>query len=124
MSNCDVCISGPDFDGQPEFLHCEIRHARKPHTCCECGKEIKPSEQYEHVRGKWDGDMFTFDTCAPCYEIRDVFSCGEGYIFGELWCSMEDYAFERLTTASPCFVELSPPAKAFLLERWRVWKGL
>jgi len=35
---------------------------------------------------------------------------------------MREQAFERLTTASPCFIELSAAAKEFVLQMWREWK--
>jgi hypothetical protein len=57
-----------DYDA-PEFFHREIRRARKLHKCGECGGEIKPGEQYEHVRGKWDGDLTTIKTCERCVDI-------------------------------------------------------
>lgn len=123
MSGCDVCI-GHDNDDPAEFCEVEIRKARKSHKCCECGREIEPGESYEHVRGKWYGEIDSFDTCLLCVEIRTVFSCGESWQYQSLWEDMEEYAFERLTTASECFTELSAEAKAFVLERWRKWKGL
>jgi hypothetical protein len=58
-----------DFD-PPEFYHREIRRARKPHRCHECGGAIVVGEQYEHVRGKWEGYIDTFDTCERCVDIR------------------------------------------------------
>jgi hypothetical protein len=125
MSECDVCIGVDDYDDVAEFWQVENRRARKSHKCCECNGEIKPREEYEHVRGKFDGVMFACDTCDLCREIRNVFSCGEmSPVYETLWDSMRDAAFPVLTTASKCFTELSPAAKAFVLERWREWKGL
>jgi hypothetical protein len=63
MTDC-VC----DYD-PPEFYHREIRRARKEHKCCECGGRMLPGEQYEHVRGKWDGFVDTYDTCARCCDL-------------------------------------------------------
>lgn len=57
MSEC-FC----DYE-QPEFYHSEMRKARKDHPCTECGRAIEPGETYEHVRGKWDGDVGTHKTC-------------------------------------------------------------
>lgn len=58
-------------DGDPaEFYHAEMRKARKPHKCYECRCEIPVGETYEHVRGKWEGDVSTFKTCALCFELR------------------------------------------------------
>lgn len=57
-----------DYD-PPEFYHLEIRRARKPHKCHECGGFISVGEQYEHVRGKWEGYVDTFNTCERCRDI-------------------------------------------------------
>lgn len=58
-------------DGDPpEFMVTETRRARKPHQCHECRGTITPGESYEHVRGKWEGDVYTFKTCALCLELR------------------------------------------------------
>lgn len=58
-----------DYDS-PEFCHTEIRKARKPHSCSECRGVIAIGEQYEHVRGKWDGNVCTIQTCLRCLDIR------------------------------------------------------
>lgn len=58
-----------DYD-MPAFCQVETRKARKPHKCWECRAAIDPGEVYEHVRGKWDGDIWTFKTCALCLELR------------------------------------------------------
>ena len=121
---CDVCIGVDSLDEPFQFHSVETRKARKAHKCCECGLEIKPGARYEHVIGKYDGTFDIYDTCSLCVEIRDVFTCGNCWYYGQLWEEMREYAFERLTTASECFRELSPEAKAFVLERWQKWKGL
>lgn len=54
----------------PEFYHREIRKARKQHQCEECSGYILPGERYEHVRGKWNGDVDTFKTCERCVDLR------------------------------------------------------
>lgn len=54
----------------PEFVVVETRKARKQHHCYECGCDVPPGETYEHVRGKWEGDISTFRTCALCLELR------------------------------------------------------
>lgn len=65
MSYDCVC----DYD-PPSFYHQEIRKARKPHRCNECGTLILPGERYEHVRGKWEGYIDNLDTCERCLDIR------------------------------------------------------
>jgi RNase P subunit RPR2 len=58
-----------DYDA-PEFYHRKIPRARKQHTCEECGSPIPPGDNYEHVRGKWDGTIGSFKTCQACVDIR------------------------------------------------------
>lgn len=58
-----------DYDA-PSFYCAETRRARKRHTCYECGSWIHPKETYEHVRGRWDWDMGSYDTCCRCVEMR------------------------------------------------------
>lgn len=122
MSNCDICIGTDQIDYLYEFSHVGQRTARTPHTCCECMSEIAHGQRYEHAVGRYGSEVDIHDTCALCAEIRDVFCCGNSFYYGQLWEEMNDYAFENLTTASPCFRELSVIAKEFLLERWRRWK--
>lgn len=123
MSGCDVCIGSGDYDGF-DWANTETRKARRPHTCCECHGSITPGQQYEHTTGGYYGDISRYKTCMMCVEIRNVFACGKSWLYECLWEDMKEYAFDRLTTASECFTKLSPAAKAFLLDRWRKWKGL
>jgi len=123
MSGCDVCIGTSDVESMKMYSQ-NIVKARKPAKCCECRRPINKGDKYEYVKGRYDGDWYVYRTCALCVEIRTVFTCGKGFYFETLWEDMADYAFERLTTASECFTQLSPAAKAFVLERWRNWKGL
>jgi hypothetical protein len=122
MGDCDVCIGTDSIDEAFDFSSTETRKARKPHKCCECYQSITVGQQYEHVVGAFQGDFSVYDTCSLCVEIRTVFTCGNSWYYGQLWEEMRDYAFEKLTTASECFRELTPEAKAFVLQRWQVWK--
>jgi len=58
-----------DYD-PAEFYHKELRKARKPHRCDECGRAIMSGERYEHVRAKWDGYVSTLRTCPRCLTLR------------------------------------------------------
>jgi hypothetical protein len=58
-----------DYD-PPEFYRREIRRARKSHKCEECAGKILPGDKYEHVRGKWEGYIDSFNTCEHCVDIR------------------------------------------------------
>lgn len=123
MSDCDICI-GRGCDDYPELSETKTKKARKPHVCCECKGRIAQGQQFEHCVMKYEGRWLSYKTCMLCVEIRNVFTCGEGWLFESLWDDMEEYAFDVLTTASKCFAKLSPAAKAFTLNRWREWKGL
>jgi hypothetical protein len=123
VSDCGVCIySDCDEYGYSDFCYVDVRKARKPHRCCECGKQIEAGEKYEHSRSKFDGDFSSCDTCLICVEIGEAFYCDGRMIGGGLWDNM-DYVMDRLTTS--CFDKLkTPEAKAELRRRWIEWKGL
>ena len=119
MSDCGVCI-GSEPDGYCEFIVQEDRKARKPHKCCECDKVIQIGEKYEHARGKFEGEMWTADTCLICREIAETFYCNGRMFGGELWEDME-YCFDQMTTG--CLARLTTvAAKAELQRRWQEWK--
>jgi hypothetical protein len=123
MSDCGVCIGGGDWDGPNEFENVGRPKARKPHKCSECHRIIQPGEKYERFSGKFDGSLFCLKTCLQCAEIRDAFNCDGGAIVDGLWSEMEDLVFPAMTTG--CLDRLeTPEAKAFLLDKWRAWKGL
>lgn len=122
MSECGVCLYAECDDGISEFFECEIRTARKPHQCAECGHTIQPKCKYEYARGKFDGDFWDCKTCLICAEIADAFYCDGRLYGGGLWDNME-YVMGELTTS--CFDKLSTPeAKQELRRRWMQWKGI
>lgn len=121
MSECDVCIGGNDYDG-PEFWDCKTVTARKDYTCRECKRPIPKGTNHERVVGKWEGDFSTIRTCLDCADIRDGLTCGNGFLYGALWSDIREVS-DQLTTA--CFNKITrASAKAYLVERWRQWKGL
>lgn len=63
----DACSC--DYD-PPSFCNIETRKARKAHECQECRGPIPAGETYEYVRGKWEGEILIFKTCALCLELR------------------------------------------------------
>ena len=123
---CEVCIGGDvDYDGHNEFYEERWQKARKPHRCCECREEVPIGQQYQVIAYKFDGVLSAHKTCAACADVRTVFSCGEDPpYFGELWPTMRGMAFDSLTTASECFIQLSTAGKEKALAEWRKWKGL
>lgn len=122
MSDCDVCIGGWDGD-PPEMYVDKMVRARKPHKCYECNRRIQPGEEYNRVVGKWDGEFGQYTFCSECHEIQTAFSCDNSRLFGCLWEEIEEYLFPEMNTG--CLSKLTTAkAKAFLMDRWRKWKGL
>lgn len=80
--SCD-CSVDVDYGDRLAPVRIVTRTARVPHTCCECGEEIKPGKRYEHVRGMCVGDWQDFKTCMPCVAIRDK-HCPCGFYYGTL----------------------------------------
>lgn len=113
MSDCGACILS-EADGYCDFCTVEVRKARKPHRCCECDKEIQIGERYEHARGKFDGDMWSSDTCLICAEIADAFYCNGRMYGGGLWEEM-GYILDEITTV--CFSRLKTAAAKEELQR-------
>ena len=93
MSCNDVCVV-MDYDCCNEFYRDGFRHARKEHRCCECGETIAKGSYHHHATGKAHGEFWENRTCSECHEIRVVFSC-DGWVFGELWESVDDQLFSR-----------------------------
>lgn len=82
-----ACSCACDY---PEYFDTFRRKARKIHTCCECGSQIDPKEEYELSVGKWQGTWAKFKTCSICAGKRiDLyanpdFDC-DCLAFGYLW---------------------------------------
>ena len=61
------------FDGDPWELYCEIfRRARRSYRCCECGAQINPGDEYQHIAGKLEGTFYRDHTCEKCADLRDA----------------------------------------------------
>lgn len=119
--DCDVCIGGVEGE---EVVGAKIRTLFSDGAveCDECELAIPKGQSYERVTGRCEGERLVHNTCELCRQIKRVFSCGEGMPMGCLWSEMEFTAFPRLKTSSPCFRQLSPDAKQFVLDRWNKWK--
>lgn len=80
----DTCCSIHPGDYDPcDFYARTERRARKPHTCDECTRDIKPGEDYEAVSMVADGRWSSWKTCWFCVAlVRDY--CGGTQIHGEL----------------------------------------
>lgn len=121
MTSMTCCpLSGGDGDA-PSCFSSSTRKARKQHRCYECGDDITPGTTYEHVSGIWDGNPGAYKTCLSCVEIRDHFACENGFIFGALWCDLEDNFFPDMVAGGPCMSGLSPAAKQRLIDKRLAW---
>jgi len=82
-----------DYDGDPpDFYDQSWRKARIIHTCCECGRDIRPGERYEYVSGKWDGDIDVYKTCEQCVAIAEEYFCDcrvHGELAVDVWNQLE-----------------------------------
>ena len=123
MSTCEsVCIGVSDYDA-PEFSNESFPTARKEHRCYECQAVIPVGAKHSKVVGKWEGKLMTIRQCLPCNEIQKTFSCGDGWLYGDLWEMWRDaQGFETLTVHDPCFRKLSLESQTFLVNRWWKWK--
>lgn len=59
------------WENPPTLYECRIVTARKQHKCSECLRIISVGEQYEYVKGLWDGCFSKFCTCNDCTSMRD-----------------------------------------------------
>lgn len=83
MSSCSCIYQA--YDGpQATLHHVTTPLAKKPHECCECGRQIAPGEQYERVVGVWEGEFRTYKTCPDCLSIRNEMFC-DGWSYGMVW---------------------------------------
>lgn len=122
MSDMVCCPLSSDDNNSAKAYWERLVTARKEHDCCECGDgAIKPGQQYEKISGIWDDGPETYKTCLSCKEIRDHFSCGNGWLFGYLWEDLQQNFFPDMKAGGPCMEGLSPAAKARLFERRLAW---
>lgn len=90
--------------------------ARKCHTCCECGRQIRPGEKYHYFVGKLDMSRGIHKTCADCVSILNVFFC-EGRIFGDMLEMLADHIRELDGNVSEtCIAPLTEAAKDLVCQ--------
>ena len=112
-------------DDQVEFHNATVQTARKSHTCCECGREILPSERYEYVVGVWDGDFTIYKTCFDCLSIRNEFFC-EGWFYS----AMKEYLHEHIQAmqgqiSEDCLCDLTSRGRAIVCDMIEdVWEDM
>lgn len=109
-----TCTIEVDYGDGPTALWIKKRKARKPHTCCECNKEIKPGEMYEHAKLLQDREFCAYKTCAICQEIRDCYFCSWLYtnMWKDLWNELDWQDDIKL-----CMLDhLSPEARSVMID--------
>lgn len=125
MSGCgDVCID-MEVGEYNEFFSQRIYRARKEYKCCECRETIKPGTRYEYSAGKSMGMLFDERTCLTCKEVREAFVCG-GYIFGELWETIEQAMYPIWETKGPidCLAKIeTAETRQALRDRYQQWRA-
>jgi len=125
MSECNVCVYGYDGDdGYIELFEQKIVKCRKEHRCEECRRVIAKGNKCERTSGLWEGSFMASHTCLDCMYIRNGLACDGQPALGMLWEEIENAdVYRNLTTGCLQKIETAS-AKAYLLERWRAWKGL
>ena len=123
--DCGICISadGADYDEAIALLSESFPKARKEHRCCECSIPIAIGQKYYRQTGRYRGTIEMLRQHMTCHEIQQVYSCGEGWIYGELWDSIREQ-FEEFKMAGECWDQLSAASKERMVSEWRKWKGL
>lgn len=123
-TGCDVVIGESGGEYPPEYYLRRIVTARKKYRCYECERPIVAGQRYERVVGKWDGCADSHTTCLDCVALAEAFGDGNRF-HGALWEELTEQLLPEMSTA--CLDKIDPArpsAKAYLLERWRKWKGL
>lgn len=74
-----------DYDDPCDIQRSENRAARKPHTCEDCTRAIRPGERYMHYVWLYEGRWSSLDQCRHCAALGAWMTvlCG-GYPVGGL----------------------------------------
>lgn len=89
-------------DSDPwKFFNAEIRHARRPYKCCECGRHIAIREAYRYAIGRMDDQVYTYRTCQHCEAAGHwlLIVCG-GFLFEGLLEELVEHWEESPTLRS------------------------
>lgn len=93
----------------------EMPRNRDPkRRCGECGRPIAVGEQYEHMRGLFDGTWCSERTCLHCLAARDWLSreCG-GWVYGHVYEDLQEHRGENVS---------QPGLGRFIVGMRRKWK--
>lgn len=81
-----------DYADPMEPYSRENRKARKEHKCSECGKVIKPGENYVYHTGKCEGDWLEFKHCEGCtWAAQWLTHVCNGFVFWQVLEDLEEH---------------------------------
>lgn len=88
-----MCV---DIDDPFEVFHDATRRARKPHHCCECGRDIGIGDQYWWSTGLFDGHWSTYHQCLHCVAAAEwLLQVCRGYLFEGILEDLEEHISEN-----------------------------
>jgi len=112
---CSCEINIDSSEGVADFMIIKMVIARKIHKCCECGESINIKDEYEYLKGNWDGQYSTFKTCLPCLSVRNTMF-KDGYCFGMIWNDVIENIFENGGMPENCISRLHPIARGKICD--------
>ena len=112
------------IDEPAEFYHRQdVKRARKPRNCCECGREIPKGAPYCYETAVFNNVWNAYHTCQLCVSIRDDrFSCGWewGFLWENLHYCLDDQLGCDCEDDCDCDSWLDPPTHPILPGRGRL----
>ena len=69
----------------PEAFDETFPRAREQLECHECNAIISTGEKYQLVEATWDGEASIFETCLPCFRIREDHCMDYGDLRTQIW---------------------------------------
>lgn len=112
-----------------DFFRNKMVRSRRSRPCCECGNTIRAGEEYNYVAVKDDSGFGTYQTCAPCAEVRNFMSAQDDDLcYAELWTEIGDRGYyerlegdDGLDYVARLSLRLSERGLAKLLEMYEKW---
>ena len=73
MSTCACQYGYEESDSYASvWREASVAHARKAHTCCECGDEIPPGSACCYAFCVADGEAMTYYRCVSCATLAEL----------------------------------------------------